>query len=502
MKRLKSIITIIICLQSLCIRAQAFSLDHSFNPFLDIRNEPSVAISGFIEENDSRVYLSGTFSVQHSNFPFDGMVCYYRNGNLFSNYSFSRAGLGIITDIGKISQNFYYASFNGTTIFYDSLGKNSPNNNPWVTNYAKTVSCKTGKPFFFTDGSSLFANGFIGTPCPIINPPDTFPGRFIVKVNPQGNWDSTFNHDANAAPTGFIPYDSNRILIYGIPNRFQYYDSTRVDGLCRIFLDGTLDTSFHSPLLDTNAFTVAEPRYVDPEGKIFLIGRYFIKNGGGSYRTLIRLNSDGSLDSSFMNNAGPTHSNFSSSFTYTVSQTSDKGYLVGGSFTNYQGFAKRNIAKIDSSGRVEPQYFTGQGPDSSYALGTNGATVFIIKKSKFGGYYVGGDFLKWDGQPSQPIVRLYGLNAAVGLIEKKQEKEKVLVYPNPFQENITVQLADFHSDYNYRYQIKELSGKGIDEGVLFAPKQTISLARAANGSYLFILLVNGQQSEQKLIIKQ
>jgi len=97
--------------------------------------------------------------------------------------------------------------------------------------------------------------------------------------------------------------------------------------------------------------------------------------------------------------------------------------------------------------------------------------------------------------------RIYDFNEIV-VVENEFEQGILNLYPNPFKENITIQLTEFNTETNYRYQIRELSGKSIDEGVLFAPKQAISLTRAANGSYLFILYENGQQSEQKLIIKQ
>src|SRR5690606_11968969 len=87
-----------------------------------------------------------------------------------------------------------------------------------------------------------------GKPCFIINPTDTVPGQHIIKVTPEGLWDSSFTHISIRQPTGFFPYDSNRILAYGHPWRLTQYDGKKVDGFFRIFLDGTLDTNFHSPL--------------------------------------------------------------------------------------------------------------------------------------------------------------------------------------------------------------------------------------------------------------
>src|SRR5690554_2278195 len=227
--------------------------------------------------------------------------------------------------------------------------------NQWRPNYVKTIKCSTGIPYFFSDGSSLFANGDDnwGVPCPIINPPDTFPGRHIIKLTPQGLWDSTFVPDANDAPDGFFGYDSNRIIIYGTQHKFKVYDGVAVNAMCRIYLDGTIDTSFHSPLLDTNTFGIARPVFVDTDGSFFIIGRFLLKDSS-HYSSLAKIHKDGTLDTTFMN-FGAASNSFTAGVN-DIAPTDDGGYLIGGDFTSYQGYFKNGIVKVDSNGKVEPQY--------------------------------------------------------------------------------------------------------------------------------------------------
>jgi hypothetical protein len=162
-----------------------------------------------------------------------------------------------------------------------------------------------------------------------------------------------------------------------------------------------------------------------------LKGRFYIK-GSNQLHTLVRFHSDGSLDSSFnFRNQAIDTTSLNLAVVLTTEMTEDKGYLVGGNFNKFQGYVKRSIAKLDSNGRVEPQYFTSMGPDSSALFGNQLSQVIIIKKSDFGGYYVGGDFLKWDGQPSQPIIRIHGLQSGVGLAELSKKSQKIKLYPNP-----------------------------------------------------------------------
>ena len=497
--RVKTLIVSFLILTGLSSIAQSFTLDSSFQPYFNIRSQGFVSVSSLLELPSSKIIFVGNFSIglptgQVAN----SITSVKRNGsrNLFFNHQVGSGG-----NISWISDSVFVGS-QGGHLLIDTNGNNfSPS---WRLNYLNTVSCRTGIPYFFFDGSSLFANrkNGQGLPCDIINSPDTFPGRHIVKVDPQGNWDSTFNHDANDAPRGFVPYDSSQILVYGYSNRFHYYDSVKVDGLCRIDLNGNLDTSFHSHLLDTVVPSGGGPLLIDNNGKILLGGQFYLKNAGGQLYTLVRLNQDGSLDTTFMNASGPQHSIASISSVYSVAQTSDGGYLVGGLFTNYQGLARNSIAKIDSNGQVEPQYFTGLGPDSSNANGSGFAQVYMIEKSKFGGYYVGGDFLKWDGQPSQPIVRLHGLTTSVGLNETKQEKEKVLVFPNPFQESINIRIQDFNFQADYHYQIQDLKGRLLKSNIIKEADNNIQLSSLSKGTYLIVIFENGQPTSRQLILRQ
>ena len=43
--------------------------------------------------------------------------------------------------------------------------------------------------------------------------------------------------------------------------------------------------------------------------------------------------------------------------TTTIVPTPDGGYLLGGFFNQYQGISVNNLAKLDSNGRIQPEYF-------------------------------------------------------------------------------------------------------------------------------------------------
>ncbi len=421
---------ILFVLIGLGVFAQSFTLDSTFQPYFDIRNSVIGAdVEDILELPSSNIIVSGNFRISIGpNQTRDGLLSVRRSGALNTTFTGSANGGG---SLFFIKEDVFLVSDGGHLQIDTNCNRF---NTTWRQNYIRTVSCRNGIPYFYSDGSSLFSNrkDNSGKPCIIVNAPDTFPGKHIIKVDSLGLYDSTFTHDADSgSPRGFFPYDSNRIFIYGFPDNFSHYDGVNVNGMCRIFLDGTLDTTFTSPFKDTVVRQTGTPDLVEENGSFFLRGRFFIK-GSNQLHTLVRFHSDGSLDTNFdYRNQTLDTTSLNFPLVNTVAPTEDKGYLVGGFFNKFQGHVKRSIAKLDSNGRVEPQYFTGIGPDSSAQFGTQLSQVIIIKKSNFGGYYVGGDFLKWDGQPSQPIIRIHGLQGGVGLNENNREKSSILIYPNP-----------------------------------------------------------------------
>jgi len=485
--------------------AQSFQLDPTFQPFFDIRTQNSPYLGSMVELPSGNIVFGGAFDI------------------VFSNPTVTNTNIGSVTRAGGRNYNFSSTfSQGGVVDFYnDSLLINGDGdyvlkdtngnvwNWNWRLNYLKTVYCATGRFYVYQDGSTLFGNsgGRNGQACDIINPPDTFPGRHIVKVNPQGLWDSTFIGIANFAPRGFLPYDSNRLLVYGQPFQLTHYNGVQVDGLFRIYLDGTLDTTFSSPISTVVASNFFNPHLVESNGKFFLSGSFLLK-GQTQYHTLVRLNPNGSLDSSFMNFSGPIDTNNFYAGTSPIAPTDDGGYLVGGTFNSYQGYPKSSIAKIDSSGAVEPQYFTTGGPDSSIILGANYPLVEFIYKSKFGGYYVGGDFLKWDGQPSQPLVRLTDL--VIGLDENGRPtelKSEVSVFPNPTKGIVNIESSEeiervevydlMGSRYNFLSHRVSRKNEGMYRSV---NKKILDLANFEPGIYfLKVVLDNGQVVSKKLI---
>ena len=321
-------------------------------------------------------------------------------------------------------------------------------------------------------------------------------------MDTAGIWDSTWWNTSNWPPNFFQWYDNNRILVFGHFNRFTQYDSTNgINGLCRIFEDGTLDTTFQSPF-DANSYgLLSVSQKMRKDGSFFVSGIAKLKNDTTDY-FFFKLDSSGKADTAFSQNMIlEDTSNFFGETFGMISELSDGRLIIYGNFNKYNGVPCNNIVLTDSAGNLDKRYFlNSRGPDSSKSFAQTSGKGFInrVIEAPNGEIYVGGDFRYWDGQPSQPLIRLHGLS--VGLEEKtKSKKNKVnfQLYPNPTKGEFIVQFPHKIAS-SEQLRVLNLMGQEVAFDVLENyPNQLKVRLNAKPGIYL----VQFDQSVKKLILK-
>src|SRR5581483_9095358 len=117
---------------------------------------------------------------------------------------------------------------------------------------------------------------------------------------------------------------------------------------------------------------------------------------GAARNRIARLNSDGSLVSTFNPGLG------FNGVVNTILAQSDGRYFVGGAFTSYNGFGENRVARLNSDGSLDTTINFGLGAD-------NFISSSLIQNFD-GKYVVGGAFDQFNGFACSGITRIGGGN--------------------------------------------------------------------------------------------
>jgi len=173
-----------------------------------------------------------------------------------------------------------------------------------------------------------------------------------------------------------------------IAGSFDNYNGTSKSFLIKLNIDGTVDTSFNIGTgfdgISVNSLALQS------DGKLLCAGEFSTYNMVNR-RNIVRLNTNGSIDLSFTN---PAMSSFSRIEKILV--FNDNSILVVGAFTTYVSSHNR-IVKLTSNGAVDTSYTFGGGFDNvmeTLALQSDGKIL------------VGGNSTQYDGQNISYVCRL------------------------------------------------------------------------------------------------
>jgi len=216
--------------------------------------------------------------------------------------------------------------------------------------------------------------------------------NYLIRLNSDGSKDETFDIGTGFGHSFFPPaifsiniQSDGKILVGG---RYDSFSGSSQDGLIRLNSDGSKDTSFNigSGFGGGNLFSIE----IQSDGKI-LVGGEFITFTGSSQNNLIRLNSDGSKDTSF--DIGTGFNNV----VYSTEIQSDGKILVGGIFSTYQDLTQNSLIRLNSDGTKDETFDIGTGFDNS---------VNSVKIKSDGKILVGGDFTIYNGSSAPYSVNL------------------------------------------------------------------------------------------------
>ncbi len=213
----------------------------------------------------------------------------------------------------------------------------------------------------------------------------------VARINTDGSVDMGFTPGIgadNAVLTTALQADG-KIIIGGWFTSYQGKTSNRI---ARINSNGSLDSTF---ITGSGLNNPMDAIAVQADGKILIGGRFTTYNGTGASR-IARLNVDGSIDNTFNTGSGANNS------VLNISMQSDGKILMGGAFDYYNGTAGKGLARINSNGSIDASFQVGSG--------TNGSVSDISVQSD-GKVIIGGDFTGYNGKGRSRIARVIGVCA-------------------------------------------------------------------------------------------
>ena len=183
-----------------------------------------------------------------------------------------------------------------------------------------------------------------------------------------------------------------KIIVGG---NFKYYGVRRTSGIVRLNSDGTLDTTFTDTVNPSQTLFSIYAIAIQSDGKIIIGGDFSNYGGVTSLNNLIRLNSDLTPDTSFNSNLVTGGAANFNAIVIAIKIQGDGKIVVGGAFSNYAGqTGKSRLIRLNANGTEDTAFsanavVSGTTPKFS-------AVIRCLDITSSGQIIAGGDFTAYN----------------------------------------------------------------------------------------------------------
>lgn len=198
---------------------------------------------------------------------------------------------------------------------------------------------------------------------------------YLTRLNTDGSLDTSFNTSFNSSVSTIDEQPDGKILVGGY---FTSFSGSSQNFAIRLNSNGSKDNTFNIGT-GFNA-TVRIVKY-HPDNKILVGGNYTTFSGITTNR-IIMLNSDGTRDTGFNIGTG------FNGLVLTVYIQTDNKILIGGAFTTYSGITSNRIIRLNTDGTIDTGFTIGTGFDSSifeFNIQSNGKIICVGNFTTYNG---------------------------------------------------------------------------------------------------------------------
>ncbi|WP_395074690.1 T9SS type A sorting domain-containing protein [Flavobacterium sp.] len=282
----------------------------------------------------------------------------------------------------------------------------------------------------------------------------------IARLNTDGSLDSSFNVGTgpNSSIRAIVIQADGKVIIGG---EFTSFNGIGVNRIARLNTDGILDTTFN---VGTGLNNIVYSLLLQADGKIIASGAFDNFNQINR-KNIARLNSNGTLDTSFNPGNGPSNSPFVSNIQYAAKQT-DGRIIISGSFTSFNGISIKKLARLNANGSLDNTFNPGTSADGIKTLTVQSDNKIII----------GGDFTSYNGTGRNRIARI---NSSTLSNYDFAFLNNTKIYPNPAQNVVNVEVDGLNE-----IEVYDINGRFLLKKQMSENKNVIDISSLSKGIYV------------------
>ena len=376
------------------------SYDATFN--VGMATGDPTSVTGIYVQSDDQIMVFGSFAAWNG-FGRNSILRLGVNGaldpnfatNIFRNYN-GRANIEacIQQPDGNYLVGGLFYSYDGNPVGgiarFDSFGNPDFSFDVTGTKLAGEVTCFAIR----TTDDEYFVGGYFST-----YGPDARNNLVLIKTD--GTNDpalplTTGVSDFSPQIFAISPQTDGKVIVGGL---FSSVNGQPRYNLVRLNSDGSTDSSFQT----INGASRSVRAFVrQSSGKLLVVGNFYAIDGVAK-SGVARLNNDGSLDGSFDPGIGPNVNSLSAA----AVDASDNVY-IGGSFSSFNTVTRPNFVKLGPNGAVDLAFNTGVG-----TAGTPPTVSAVAPPTATAGVVIGGSFTLYNGSTANRIARVNDTTAAL-----------------------------------------------------------------------------------------